>query len=120
MTTIREITAKAGLGMAYEGSYYFIAGAGEPLEEWVTGYHGLLAEEDIGTPREWFKTTGALVNDFAFPGGWLSTNPNCFQPDLTILLFPLDGLHGGKLPLFKLRMQDRWFDDVIDNMRRLP
>jgi hypothetical protein len=115
---IREITAKAGLQMAYEGSYYFIGGCGDPLDEWVTGYHGLLAEEGIGEPREWFKTTGALVNDFAFPEGWISTNHDCFKPDLTVLMFSLDGLNAGKLALFKLRMQDRWFDDVIDNMRR--
>ena len=39
-----------------------------------------------------------------------------FPADLTVLTFPLEGLHLGKLALFRLRMEDRWFDDIIDNM----
>lgn len=39
-----------------------------------------------------------------------------FRDDLTVLTFPLDGLHVGKLAMFKLTMEDRWFDDVTDNM----
>lgn len=118
MSAVISVLAAADLKKAYKGSYYFIGGCGDPLDEWVTGYNDLLAKEEIGEPKAWFKTTGAAVNDFAFPEGWISTNKDCFKPDLTVLMFPLDGLHGGKLPLFKLRMQDRWFDDVIDNMRR--
>jgi len=98
------------LQKAYEGSYYAILGAGGDLAQWTEGYEGLLAEEGIGKPAEWFQTTGAAVNQFA--GG---SDP--FEKDLTILLFPLDGLETGKLAMFKLRMEDRWFDDVVQNMR---
>jgi hypothetical protein len=109
---------QADLTAAYEGSWYFIAGTGEPLAEWVEGYEKLLAEAEIGKPTGWFQTTGALINDYAYPEGWVSTNPRCFQPGLACLLFPLDGLHVGRLAMFKIRLEDRWFDDVIDNMRR--
>lgn len=98
---------------AYEGSYYTILGAGGDLGEWVADYNKLLAEEGIGTPTSWSKTTGESINNYAATHGEV-TDP--FKDDLTILTFPLDGLHVGKLALFRLRMEDRWFDDIIDNM----
>lgn len=108
----------ADLKAAYEGSYYFIAGTGDPLEEWITGYEGLLKEQEIGTPKQWLKTNGATINGFAAQKkGGLIASDDQFQGDLTCLLFPLDGLHGGRLAMFKIQMQDRWFDDVIQNMR---
>jgi len=106
------------LKKAKEGSYYFISGAGGDLAEWVKGYEDLLEQEGIGKPVKWFQTTGAAVNDFAFPGGWMTTMRQAFPHDLTCLAFPLDGLNAGKLAMFKMRAQDRWFDDVVDNMRR--
>jgi hypothetical protein len=106
------------LQAAYDGSYYFIAGAGGDLGEWVNGYNAMMREAGIGEPVQWYVTTGDKINDFAFPTGWLSVWPECFQSDLRCLMFPLTDLHGGKLPLFKLQAQDRWFDDVIQNMRR--
>lgn len=113
-----EEIKNADLKRAYAGSYYIISGTGGDLQEWVTGYEDLMSQEGIGKPVRWLQTTGAAINDYAWPEGWVSTNPDAYPVDLLCLLFPLDDLHGGKLPLFKLRMQDRWFDDVIDNMRR--
>lgn len=107
----------ADLKAAYEGSYYFIAGTGDPLEEWVSGYEGLLKEQEIGTPTKWLKTNGATINTFADSGAHFIQPRDRFAGDLTCLLFPLDGLHGGRLAMFKIQMQDRWFDDVIQNMR---
>jgi hypothetical protein len=104
----------ADLQAAYDGSWYFIAGAGGDLQEWVTGIEGVLAEQKIGKPTGWFQTTGAEVNVFAGEG--VRENDK-FLPDLVCLLFPLDGLKVGALAMVKIRMQDRWFDDVIDNMR---
>ena len=98
---------------AYQGSHYTICGAGGDLDEWVDGYNKLLAEEGIGTPVCWAQTTGENINNYAATRGTV-TDP--FQDDLTVLTFPLDGLHVGKLAMFKLTMGDRWFDDVIDNM----
>lgn len=107
MTTIK----KADLTQAYDGSYYTIAGCGGPLIEWVDGINRILAEEGIGKPVAWYKTKGRDVNAFAGE----TTDP--FQDGITLLMFPLDGLDVGRLAILKLRMGDRWFDDVIDNMR---
>jgi hypothetical protein len=104
----------ADLAAAHAGSYYTIAGAGGDLQEWITGYGDLLEQEGIGRPAAWFQTTGQAVNTFAGPA---VASRDQFPSDLAILLFPLDGLAVGKLAIFKLRMRDRWFDDVVDNMR---
>lgn len=105
---------KPTLQDAYDGSYYFIAGAGGDLGEWIAGYEDLLRQEGIlgDEPMHWYRTNGAAVNRFAGEG-----NSNPFQDDLTCLLFSLKGLNAGGLAIFKLKMRDRWFDDVIDNMR---
>lgn len=110
--TTRTTVETADLQAAYNGSWYFIAGCGGALSEWVEGVEGALAELEIGRPVAWYQTTGEAVNAYAGAG---NTDP--FPGDLTCLLYPLDGLDVGKLAMFKLRMGDRWFDDVIDNMR---
>jgi hypothetical protein len=102
----------ADLDAAYDGSWYFIAGTGGDLTEWTNGYEQALAVHECGKPKVWFQTTGAAVNAKAG-----ASNVNPYADDLTCLLFPLDGLDVGRLALFKVAMQDRWFDDVIDNMR---
>ena len=114
--TITDMTLD-DLNKAYEGSYYFIAGAGGDLDQWLDGYHDLLAEKEIGKPARWFKTTGAAVNMHAMTKKGQITESDCFPLDCTILMFPLDGLAMDRLPIFKIAMQDRWYDDVIQNMR---
>lgn len=103
----------ANLNEAYSGSYFTILGAGGPAEEWVNGVNGMLEDEGVGTPVKWFRTSGAAVNSFAGEG---IRDP--FPNDLTILMFPLDGLDVGRLSILRLSMPDfKWFDDVVDNMR---
>lgn len=106
---------KANLQEAYKGSYYTILGAGGDLQEWVDGYEEMLAEKQIGKPKAWFTAKGAQVNkEFGLTGN------EAFKARLTILFFPLDDLDIGKLAIFKIKMGDRWFDDIIDNsLRRL-
>jgi len=117
-TTVRFADV-ADLKKAYEGSYYFIAGAGGDLDEWIAGYEDMMKQQQIGTPTQWFQTNGATVNGFgATKKGGLIVDNDQFPGDLTCLLFPLDGLNTGRLAMFKLQLQDRWFDDVIQNMRR--
>ncbi len=99
---------------AYDGSYYTLVGTGGPLETWVSGYEDLLEQAEIGTPTRWFQTNGGAVNAYAS----ISLPQNRFPSDLTFLLFPLHDLVMGRLAMFKLQYEDRWFDDVIDNMRR--
>ena len=98
------------LNDAYNHSYYTILGAGGDLKEWVDGYERLMEKEGIGKPVAWYTCKGREINErFGFVGD------NAFQNDLTCLFFPLDELHVGKLAMFKLRMGDRWFDDIVQN-----
>lgn len=97
----------------YKGSYYTIIGCGGDLEEWKKGYTNLLQEKEIGTIKEWVTFKGADVNS-----KYKLTGDNRFKDDLTFLAFPLDGLDVSKLALFKLEMNDRWFDDIISNTLR--
>ena len=115
-TNIRTLT-REDVAKAYEGSYYFIAGTGGDLQEWVNGYNGLMRENEIGEPVEWLQVTGAVINLFALDKKGKVRPEDQFPDDLTCLMFPLDDLAVGRLAIFKLQMQDRWFDDVIDNMR---
>lgn len=110
---LKSIKTQKELGRALQGSYYFIAGCGGDLTEWIDGYEKLLKKEGIGKPKQWYVTSGAAVNRFAGSG---LDERNYFKEDLSILMFPLDGLDG-RLAIFKLQMEDRWFDDVIQNMR---
>ncbi len=104
---------KVDLRAAYKGSYYTIIGAGGDLQEWVDGYNKMLEEQGIGKPQAWFKATGAQVNkEFGLTGN------EAFKARLIILFFPLDDLDIGRLAVFKLKMGDRWFDDIIDNSLR--
>lgn len=98
------------LDKAYNGSYYTIIGAGGDLQEWKNGYQELLNKENIGTIKEWITFTGSDMNT-----KYNLTGDNAYPNDLTFLAFPLDGLNIGKLAMFKLRMEDRWFDDIVDN-----
>jgi len=118
MTDLTVMSSHKDLAAAYEGSYYFIAGAGGDLEEWMSGYEGLLKEQEIGKPTRWLATNGAAVNPFASEkkGGMIEDRDQ-FPSNLSCLLFPLDDLHIGRLVVFKIKMEDRWFDDVIHNMR---
>lgn len=105
-----NILTKENIRQAYDGAYYTILGAGGDLNEWFEGYQGLLDEAEIGKITEWYQTTGKVVNEYYGLKG-----KDKFPKDLTILMFPLKDLDIGKLAMFKLRMGDRWFNDVIDN-----
>lgn len=98
---------------AYNGSYYTIVGAGGDLQEWKDGYQELLDKEGIGKISKWITFKGSDMNN-----KYGLTGQNAYNNDLTFLAFPLDGLDVGKLAIFKLRMQDRWFDDIVENNRR--
>ena len=105
----------ADLAAAEKGSWYTILGVGGDPQEYVRGYEEMLVEQGIGKPKAWYKSTGADVNKYV---GDDVLPRDQFQRSLNILVFPLDGMDVSKLAMFKLRMQDRWFDDVVGNMRR--
>ena len=108
--------AVADLQEAYEGSYYTILGCGGDLQEWIEGYEEMLANGGIGTPIRWLQTTGEAIN--AFVPELDTTSDDAFKPDLVVLMFPLEGLVDvSRLARFKIEWRDRWFDDIIDNMR---
>ena len=98
------------LRKAYNGSYYTIVGVGGDLNEWKNGYSSWLEREGIGHISEWIDFVGKDMNDeFNF------IKSNRYPDSLHFLAFPLDGLDVGKLAMFKMRMGDRWFDDIVDN-----
>ena len=94
----------------YNGSWYTITGAGGDINEWKEGIQNLLTKDNIGTVKEWEVFSGEEMNEL----GHL-TGTNAYPDDLTFIAFSLDGLNTGKLAMFKLRMGDRWFDDIVDN-----
>ena len=96
-----------------DGSWYTITGAGGDLNEWKTGYQEMLDEEGIGKIKEWREFSGKEMNN-----EYHLTGRNAYPNNLHFLAFPLDGLEVGKLAMFKLRMQDRWFDDIVWNNAR--
>lgn len=98
------------LNEAVEGSYYTITGAGGDVNEWVNGYNGMLKEAKIGTPKKWYTFTGKDMNETYSLRGTTE-----YPEDLTFLAFPLDGLNVGKLAMFKIKNDDRWFDDIVNN-----
>lgn len=100
------------LKMAYDGSYYTIIGCGGDLQEWKDGYQKLLDEQNIGTITKWIEFKGKDMNEELQLNG-----QDKYRDDLQFLAFSLDGLNVGKLAMFKLQMGDRWFDDIVDNMR---
>ena len=110
---ISESLNDSDLDKAYNGSYYTITGCGGDLQEWKDGYQELLNKEGIGTIKEWITFKGSDMNN-----KYHLTGDNAYPEDLTFLAFSLDGLEIGKLSLFKLKMQDRWFDDIVDNNAR--
>lgn len=116
---MKALTA-ADLAQAQAGSYYAIAGAGGPLGDYIAAVETFLETEGVGTPQEWFTTQGYEVNEYARITKRREILPNDkFPPGLTFLLFPLDGLDIGRLAVIKLQMGDRWFDDMVENMRVL-
>jgi len=109
----KEIKELEDLTQARAESWYTIIGCGGDLYEWVEGYEKAMSAAEIGTPVQWYRTTGHAVNELTQGEGF-----DRFPADLTMLLFPLDGLNAGSLALFKLAMGDRWFDDICDNIER--
>lgn len=114
-----EVLSYDRLQEAYDGSFYTICGAGGDLNEWVTGLGDVMEEEGIGRPTKWYQTLGGDINRFAQKrSGWSDLRSrDAFPSDLTILMFSLDGLDIGKLAIFRIKAEDRWFDDIIQNMQ---
>lgn len=104
---------KDNIGIAYDRWFYTILGAGGDINEWIQGYQDLCDKEGIGTIKQWYRTTGKVLNDaYDLIGG------HRFKANLNILMFDYEGMDVGKLAIFKLKMGDRWFTDVIDNSVR--
>ena len=108
----KEDLKKVNLSKAYKGCYYTIIGAGGDLQEWLDGYEKWLTEQEIGLPANWYYATGDDVNKI-----YHFTGKNKFKKDLILLFFPLNGLDVSRLATFKIRAQDHWFNDIIDDKR---
>lgn len=104
-----RIIRNPNLAELYRKDAYTILGTGGELQEWFDGYQELLDKQEIGEILEWYVFTGKDLNRF------IGTHE--FKNDITILAFPIENLNIGKLSIFKLMMEDRWFCDVVDNAR---
>lgn len=109
MTDIKAMTPEL-FEKARGGSWYTILGLSD-VQEFIDGYQGIFDEREIGTPVQWYETTGSALNHYLKP----AEDRDWFEDDLAVLMFPLDGLNVGKLAMVKLMMQDRWFDDIVAN-----
>lgn len=94
----------------YKESWYTIIGCGGDLEEWKDGYNKLLNARGIGVPKEWVHFTGKEMNE-----EYDLEEDKKYPDDLHFLAFSLEGLDVNKLAIFKVQMQDRWFDDIVNN-----
>lgn len=104
------------LKSALKSSWYMIIGVDVPLE-WAEGYDGLLEEAGAGT-ASWHVFTGDQINRFIQRKRNRVLSPEGHLPaDTLVLMSPLDGFNPVKIPIFKVRMQDRWFDDFVSNTR---
>lgn len=97
----------------YDGSFYTICGAGGRTEDWIDGYNDLLKEAGIGKPKKWYEFYGKDMNEV-----YNLTGNNRYPANFHFLSFEIDGLDISKLAIFKLKMRDRWFDDIVDNNLR--
>lgn len=106
----------------YENSAYTIIGCGGDLAEWKTGYNELLhgagiLPENVNLPEDaWYPTFYGKDMNATFG----LTGNNAYQDDLVFLAFDWHALpelvnNMNMLAMFKLRCEDRWFDDVVDN-----
>lgn len=109
---IKEIT-KEMFPKLYNEAWYTIEGAGGNLDDWEKGYQDLLDQEGIGKVRKWVTYTGKDMNEWA-----QLTEDNAYPDNFTFISFSLDGLDLNKLAIFKLKMKDRWFNDIVDNNAR--
>lgn len=95
---------------AYKGCYYTAIGCGGPETDWTEGYTKMLEDREIGRPEQFFFFSGRQMNEhYSLHGN------NKYPDDLSFMAFPTKGLDPGKLAVFKLIANDRWFDDIVDN-----
>lgn len=105
---IQPITTPEQFELAYNGAFYTITGV-EGKEEYVEGYNNLIHDEGL-QPVTWYEFTGKDMNE-----QYQLRGDNVYQPDLQFLAFDYDKADAPKLAIVKLRMQDRWFNDIVDN-----
>lgn len=96
----------------YEASAYTITGV-KDTDQFMKGYNDWLADLEIGQVDTFYSFTGKQMNKKYNLHGNVA-----YQPNLHFLAFKLDGLNIPKLAMFKIRMEDRWFDDIVDNNAR--
>lgn len=112
MSNLITVTNNETFEELYDNSAYTITGVGGNLNDWAKGYNEELRKRDIGEAKTFYTFTGKQMNEY-----YNLTGNNAYQDDLRFLSFKLDGLDVGKLAMFKLMFEDRWFDDIVDNNR---
>ncbi len=96
----------------YKGSFYTVIGVSN-TDEYRNGYESLMISEGIGKPKYWAVFKGQDMNRH-----YHLTGSNRYKDSLTFMAFPLKELDVSKLAVFRLKMGDHWFDDIVDNNSR--
>ena len=96
--------------MLYKNWAYTVIGAGGNLNEWMSGINKLLAENNIGKVNQFYVFKGKDMNEKYKLSGDVA-----YPDDLTFIAFTTENLNVAKLSIFRLRMQDHWFTDIVDN-----
>lgn len=110
MSNVITITDNNFFKTLYDGSAYTIIGCAGDFDEWMNGYNELLEDLKIGQVETFYTFTGKQMNEYYHLKGDAK-----YKDDLIFLSFLLDGLDVSKLAMVKLRFEDRWFDDIVDN-----
>jgi len=97
------------LNIARQEGWYVITGAGGDINDWIIGYNKLLAQFGVGQPMEWYHCNGALFDaTFGLQGD------DAYQPDISFLFFPLNGLDVEKLRAFQKENPDDGFFTTLN------
>lgn len=108
-----ELKPHPGFEAMEKGSFYTVVGAGGDLQEWCKAFVKLLSERGISAPKYFTSFTGEEMNSH-----YRLIGENKYLADLTFFAFPITDMEIGSLALFKIKMGDRWFDDIVNNNKR--
>lgn len=97
----------------YSGSYYTVylgLVAKDGVDMWKRHYQDLLFDDNIGDIEKWVKFTGEEMNEY-----YDLTGKNAYVKESIFIAFDIKNLDIVKLSALKLRLGDKWFDDMVAN-----
>jgi len=114
MTEIIDVIDAKTLNELYKGSAFTFEGIRMNSTQEADEMFDFLDEKVGIIDRTIYRITGKFMNTMYNLSG-----RNRYPDDLTIVSIPLDSFKNqNKLPMFKIQMGARWFDDIVDNNAR--